>query len=57
VASVGLTDDSPVRLAMLRADTGLRLPDCCVLLAAQQTGGSVLTFDDRLARVAEGLGL
>ena len=26
---------SPVRLARLRATTGLRMPDCCVLLAAE----------------------
>lgn len=57
VEPIGLEDDAPVRLAVLRAETGLRLPDCCVLLAAQQTGGSVLTFDDRLARIAAGLGL
>jgi predicted nucleic acid-binding protein len=45
------------RLATLRAETKLRLPDCCVLLAAQDTGGSVLTFDRRLAREAERLGI
>ncbi len=57
VEPIGLGDDAPMRLAVLRAETGLRLPDCCVLLAAQQTQGSVLTFDDRLARIADGLGL
>jgi predicted nucleic acid-binding protein len=57
VEPIGLGADAPVRLAVLRAETGLPLPDCCVLLAAQQTGGSVLTFDDRLAGVADGLGL
>ena len=57
VEPIGLEDDAPVRLAVLRAETGLRLPDCCVLLAAQQTNGSVLTFDDRLAGVAASLGL
>lgn len=57
VEPIDLAGDAPVRLAVLRAETGLRLPDCCVLLAAQQTGGAVLTFDDRLARIADGLGL
>ncbi len=57
VASLGvqhipLADDAPARLASLRAATGLKLPDCCVLLAAQDVGGEVLTFDDRLARAA-----
>jgi predicted nucleic acid-binding protein len=40
------------QLAALRADTGLKLPDCCVLLAAEAAGGAVLTFDERLAREA-----
>lgn len=45
--------DAGVRLAELRAHTGLRMPDCCVLLAAEAAGASVATFDDRLARSAE----
>jgi predicted nucleic acid-binding protein len=45
-------DDSAVQLALLRADTGLKMPDCCVLLAADATGARVATFDDRLARAA-----
>lgn len=57
VEAIGLEADAPVRLAVLQAETGLRLPDCCVLLAAQQAGGVVLTFDDRLRRIADGLGL
>jgi predicted nucleic acid-binding protein len=45
------------RLAELRADTGLKLPDCCVLLAAQQVNAdAVLTFDDRLSKRAQELG-
>lgn len=57
VTSVRLLDDAPARLAVLRADTGLKLPDCCVLLAAEQTHGAVATFDDRLADVATKHGL
>jgi hypothetical protein len=49
--------DTAVRLARLRADTGLRMPDCCVLLAAQDAVARVAAFDDRLIRAAEGLGL
>jgi predicted nucleic acid-binding protein len=49
--------DTAVRLARLRADTGLRMPDCCVLLAAQEARAKLAAFDDRLTRVAEELGL
>jgi predicted nucleic acid-binding protein len=49
--------DTAVRLALLRADTGLRMPDCCVLLAAQDAAARVAAFDDRLIRAAEELGL
>jgi predicted nucleic acid-binding protein len=46
-------DDDPLRLAELRASTGLRLPDCCVLLtAATSCGATLATFDRALARVA-----
>lgn len=57
VTSVPLVDDAPARLAVLRAGTGLKLPDCCVLLAAEQTHGEVATFDDRLATAAHERGL
>ena len=57
VTSLRLLDDAPARLAVLRADTGLKLPDCCVLLAAEQTRGAVATFDDRLANAATERGL
>jgi predicted nucleic acid-binding protein len=49
--------DTAVRLARLRADTGLRMPDCCVLLAAQDMAARLATFDERLIRGAEELGL
>lgn len=49
--------DTAVRLARLRADTGLRMPDCCVLLAAQDAAARIAAFDERLARAAETLGL
>jgi predicted nucleic acid-binding protein len=55
VTTVPLTEDSPVRLANLRATTRLRLPDCCVLLAAEAAGATIATFDNRLAEAASDL--
>ena len=57
VKVVPLESDAPRELAELRVRTQLRLPDCCVLLAARTAGGSVATFDDRLSRAAFELGL
>jgi toxin FitB len=58
VREIGLPGDAAGRLAVLRAETALKLPDCCVLLAAKEEGAiGVLTFDDRLSRVAATLGL
>ena len=53
VRTVPMETDAPVRLAMLRAETGLKLPDTCVLLAAEQIpNAQIATFDDRLSAVA-----
>jgi predicted nucleic acid-binding protein len=49
--------NEPLILAELRATTGLRMPDCCVLAVAQQTGLPLATFDAQLTRVATSLGL
>lgn len=57
VETVTLAADSPARLAMLRAMTGLKLPDCCVLHAAEAAPASVITFDERLASQGRALGL
>lgn len=55
---IALTPDAVPRLARLRADTNLKLPDCCVLLAAQDAPAqAILTFDERLASAARSLGL
>jgi hypothetical protein len=57
VSEIALPADAAPRLASLRAETHLTLPNCCVLLAAQAAGaGLVLTFDDRLTREASRLG-
>ena len=45
-------DDAAVRVAQLRVDTGLRMPDCCVLLAAETTGSRLASFDERLITAA-----
>lgn len=45
--------DMAVRLAELRAATGLKMPDCCVILAAEDAAGAIASFDERLAQTAE----
>ncbi|MBV8996641.1 MAG: type II toxin-antitoxin system VapC family toxin [Pseudonocardiales bacterium] len=57
VCPVDLPRDAAMRLAGLRAATTLKLPDCCVLLAADQVADAVATFDDRLADAARSHGL
>lgn len=57
VVTVPIAEDAPVRLAVLRARTGLKLPDCCVLLAAEATSTEIATFDNRLNRAAMEFGL
>lgn len=52
VAELAFPADAAIRLARLRAQTGLKMPDCCVLLAAEDTGGRIATFDNRLAGAA-----
>ena len=49
--------DAHVRLAELRAQTGHKLPDCCVLLAAKEIGGVVASFDSALIEAAKNLKL
>jgi predicted nucleic acid-binding protein len=50
-------DDDPLRLSELRATTGLRLPDCCVLDAAITNAAAVATFDKALGMAAHRLGI
>ncbi|PZS15977.1 MAG: VapC toxin family PIN domain ribonuclease [Acidimicrobiales bacterium] len=42
-----------VRLAQLRVSTGLKMPDCCVLLAALEAQATVASFDNRLGQAAQ----
>jgi predicted nucleic acid-binding protein len=58
VGEVPWREDACRRLAALRALTSLKLPDCCVLLAAQDARAhSIVTFDERLLQSARELGL
>ena len=57
VAAVPIARETAVRLALVRAETGLKLPDCCVLLAAEESEAAVATFDGRLAGAATSRGL
>jgi predicted nucleic acid-binding protein len=60
--STGLTQvevpaNAATRLASMRATTGSKMPDSCVLLTAQLHSAAVATFDERLRRSAEALGI
>jgi len=57
VAEEPLPHETPVELAELRAATGLRMPDCCVFLAALEVGARVASFDARLVKAAPGVGV
>ena len=51
------SDGEPLRLATLRATTGLKMPDCCVLDTAVTHQADLATFDDALAAAARNAGL
>ena len=54
VQEVALGAEASSRLARMRAELGLKLPDCCVLEAARDAAAErVLTFDSQVARAAE----
>lgn len=52
VNEVAFPAGSAVKLADLRASTNLKMPDCCVLLAAEDVQARVASFDDRLRTAA-----
>lgn len=56
VTEVALPPDAAARLAGLGSATRLKLPNCCVILAAQQSACPILTFEARLATAAAALG-
>ncbi len=45
-------EGEPLRLAALRVETGLKLPDCCALDTALTSESTLATFDERLAAAA-----
>jgi predicted nucleic acid-binding protein len=51
------SEGEPLRLAKLRAASGLKLPDCCALDTALVTGAMLATFDGALATAARQRGL
>jgi len=58
ISEIPLERGAGAGMARLRAETGLRMPDCCVLHAAGVTGAdAVATRDQRLARAAAIRGL
>ena len=57
IAQLAISSDAAERLAQLRATSGLRMPDCCVILAAQANGARLATFDGQLGRASAALGL
>lgn len=57
VKEVAFPADSAVKLAQLRADTSLKMPHCCVLLAAEDVQARVASFDHQLSDAAASRGL
>lgn len=57
ITTTALPDDAATRLARLRASTRSKMPDCCVLLTAEQTSARVATFDEGIKESARSIGL
>ena len=57
IRSLELPAEAAHRLGELRATTGLKLPDCCVLYTAERHSAALATFDDTLANRAANIGL
>ncbi|BBZ62570.1 type II toxin-antitoxin system VapC family toxin [Mycolicibacterium monacense] len=57
VVSLDLPAGSARRLGELRATTGLKMPDCCVLYTAEHHAAALATFDAKLAARAAELGV
>ena len=57
VETLALPAEGARRLGELRASTRLRMPDCCVLYAAEVHAAAVATFDEALTARAVDLGL
>lgn len=57
VRELAFRPDASPRLAGLRAETGLKLPDCCVLLTAEDHRGGIASFDRNMCKRARDLGI
>jgi predicted nucleic acid-binding protein len=57
VVELVLDEGSPGLLAAMRTESGMKLPDCCVLLAARDHDAAVASFDKRLLAAAKKLNL
>lgn len=57
VEELTIGGDAAARLATLRAGTGLKMPDCCVLLAALDREATLASFDSSLLASARELKL
>lgn len=57
VQELPLPVDAAVKLAQIRSSTSLKMPDCCVLLAAAEVQARVASFDIRLRDAAAGRNL
>jgi len=57
VEELAIDTKAAVRLATLRAGTGLKMPDCCVLLAALDREAVLASFDSSLLASARELKL
>lgn len=58
IDEIAFPSDGAMRLAALRVATGLNLPDCAAVLAAQEARATaVATLDDRMRAALPALGL
>ena len=57
VETLPFPNGSAVTLAQLRAETQLRMPDCCVLLSARDRRARIASFDERVVKAARLLGM
>lgn len=56
IRAIELDHGAARRLGELRALTRLKMPDCCVIHAAEQHNAAIATFDAQLAVAAERVG-
>ena len=57
VETLQLPAGSAVTLAQLRAETRLKMPDCCVLFSTRDRQARLASFDERVIEAARALGV